>query len=68
MEEEYDTDAFIIFVISAISIYLIIALIFIYRRIKRFISKEPPVMNNFKDSLCRKQKNPTRMLKWKKQS
>ena len=43
MEEEYDTDAFVIFVIALISIYIIIASIFIFRRIRQYRSKKPAV-------------------------
>ena len=43
MEEEYDTDAFVVFMIAMISIYILIAAIFIYKRIRRFLSKEPVV-------------------------
>ncbi len=43
MEEEYDTDAFAIFVIALISIYIIIASIFIFRRIRQYRSKKPAV-------------------------
>lgn len=45
MEEEYDTDAFVIFVIAMISIYIIIASIFLYRRFKRYRNKEPAVFS-----------------------
>ena len=44
MEEEYDTDAFSIFVIAFLSIYLLIASVFIFKRLRRFFSKEPPVV------------------------
>lgn len=43
MEEEYDTDAFVIFVIALISIYIFFASIFLYRRFKRYRNKEPVV-------------------------
>ena len=43
MEEEYDTDAFVIFVIALISIYIIIASIFIFRRIRQYRSKKTTV-------------------------
>lgn len=45
MEEEYDTDAFVVFMITMISIYMIFAAIFIYKRLRRFFSKEPVVCN-----------------------
>lgn len=45
MEEEYDTDAFVIFVIALISIYILIASIFLYRRFKRYRNKEPVVFS-----------------------
>lgn len=50
MEEEYDTDAFSIFVISFLSIYLLIASVFIFKRLRRFFSKEPPVIFHFFDN------------------
>lgn len=54
MEEEYDTNAFVIFVIAMISMYILFASIFIYKRIRRLFSKEPVVgisiVNNEIDS------------------
>ena len=47
MEEEYDTDAFMIFVIAIISIYIMIASIFLYRRFKRYRNKEPVVCSSY---------------------
>lgn len=43
MEEEYDTNAFVIFVIAMISMYILFASIFIFKRIRRWFSKEPVV-------------------------
>ena len=43
MEEEYDTDAFVIFVIAMISIYIVFASWFLFRRIRRLFNKEPSV-------------------------
>lgn len=43
MEEEYDTDAFVIFTIAMVSIYILLASIFLYKRLRRFFSKEPVV-------------------------
>lgn len=43
MEEEYDTDAFMIFVIAMISIYIVFASWFLFRRIRRLFNKEPSV-------------------------
>lgn len=44
MTEEYDTNAFMIFVIAILSIYVIIASFFLYNRIRRVIKKEPIVL------------------------
>ena len=43
MEEKYDTDAFVVFLIALISIYIVIALFFIFTRIRRFFSGETTV-------------------------
>ena len=45
MDEEYDTDAFVIFVIAFLSIYLLFALFFIFRRLRRAFSKEANVVS-----------------------
>lgn len=65
MEEEYDTDAFVVFMIAMISIYILIAAVFIYKRIRRFLSKEPVVGGIYPGMMHRRRKRRESWLKWR---
>ena len=41
MADEYDTNAFMIFVIAILGIYILCASIFLFKRIRRAVKKEP---------------------------
>lgn len=43
MAEEYDTNAFMIFVVAILSMYVLFASIYLIKRIRRVIKKEPIV-------------------------
>ena len=43
MAEEYDTNAFMIFVVAILSMYVLFASIFVIKRIRRVIRKDPIV-------------------------
>ena len=43
MAEEYDTNAFMVFVVAILSMYVLFASIFLIKRIRRVIKKEPIV-------------------------
>ena len=43
MTEEYDTNAFMVFVVAILSMYVLFASIFLIKRIRRVIKKEPIV-------------------------
>ena len=43
MTEEYDTNAFMVFVVAILSMYVLFASIFLIKRILRVIKKEPIV-------------------------
>lgn len=67
MDEEYDTDAFVIFVIAFLSIYLLFALFFIFRRLRRAFSKEANVSTPWSPMIFRLyQRRRSNLLKWRK--